>query len=51
MAGYASAAIVDGRLFRVEVAMPAVRYARREKASSIVAGQLIIAKPVVQAAQ
>jgi len=42
MAGYTSAAIHNGRLYRVEIAMPADRYSRLERASSIVADQLLI---------
>jgi hypothetical protein len=44
MAGYTSATIVDGRLYRVEIAMPAERYTRLERASAIVADQLLIAR-------
>jgi hypothetical protein len=43
MTGYTSATIVDGRLYRVEIAMPATRYTRLERASAIVADQLLIA--------
>ena len=46
MAGYASAAVVSGRLYRVEIAMTADRYARREKASAIVAHQLMISDAI-----
>lgn len=42
MAGYTSATMVGGRLFRVEIAMPADRYTRLERASAIVADQLLI---------
>jgi hypothetical protein len=36
---------VDGRLYRVEIAMPADRYARLEQAGAIVADQLVIDAP------
>lgn len=42
MAGYTSAAIVGGYLYRVEIAMPATRYARLELASNIVVDRLFI---------
>jgi len=50
MAGYTSAAIVDGHLYRVEIAMPADRYAHLERASAIVADQLLIAGAETRAA-
>ena len=51
MAGYTSAAIANGRLYRVEVAMPADRYSRLERASSIVADQLLISGSAARPAQ
>jgi hypothetical protein len=42
MAGYTAAALVNGSLYRVEIAMPADQYARRERAAEIVADQLLI---------
>lgn len=51
MAGYTSAAIMGGRLYRVEIAMPVTRYARLERASSIVADQLLISRSAALPAQ
>lgn len=45
MAGYTSATVANGRLYRVEMALPADRYERRLKASAIVADQLLITMP------
>jgi len=42
MIGYATAAVAQGRLYRVEVALPAARHQQLARAAAIVADQLII---------
>ncbi len=50
MAGYTAATIVNGRLYRVEVAMPAIRYARLQRAAAILAALLLLPDASDQAA-
>jgi hypothetical protein len=45
MVGYSAALVRQGRLYRVEAALPADRYARLERAAAILAEQLIITTP------
>lgn len=42
MIGYTTAAVANGRLYRVEVALPATRHQQLARAAAIVADQLII---------
>lgn len=42
MAGYTAAMVANGRLYRVEVALPAARYERLDRAAEILVEQLII---------
>ncbi len=45
MIGYTAATVAHGRLYRVEVALPAARHQQLARAAAIVADQLIIAGP------
>ncbi|HLI27123.1 MAG TPA: hypothetical protein VKZ60_08640 [Chloroflexota bacterium] len=50
LAGYTAATVVNGRLYRVEVALPAARYGQLARAAELLAAWLLLTPPPGQVA-